>query len=118
LELESVVGRGSTFHFEIPIALGSVGETGVSRSQTQEAIPADFPGESIPFPPLDAENTIATLPQAWKEQMHQAIIEADVATMQKLIHEIEAVFPDFGKRLAQLAYNFDYDGIRALIDAR
>ena len=48
--------------------------------------------------------------------MHQAILEADLEKIQELIHEIEPHYPKLGQKLAELAYNFDYDGIRALIE--
>jgi len=57
------------------------------------------------------------LPNEWKERMHVVVIEADVAKMQDLIQEIEISFPDFSKVLAEMVYNFDYDGIHALIDS-
>jgi len=57
------------------------------------------------------------LPNGWKERMHAAVIEADVAKMQDLIQEIETSFPDFSKVLAEMVYHFDYDGIHTLIDS-
>jgi hypothetical protein len=116
LELESVVGKGSTFHFEIPVTLGQADEAASIPRQTLESIPGSLSADSASSHPQISENTASALPHEWKEQMRQAILEADVVNMQKLIHEIEAEFPDFSKRLAQLVYDFDYDGIRALID--
>jgi signal transduction histidine kinase/CheY-like chemotaxis protein len=57
------------------------------------------------------------LPNEWKERMHTALIEADVAKMQDLIQEIETSFPDLSKVLAGMVYHFDYDGIHTLIDS-
>jgi signal transduction histidine kinase len=116
LEVESKLGTGSTFHFEIPITLDGVNEAISFQPEMKQSIP-DNPN-SAPIRPHITENVLSALPHIWKEQMRQAILEADVVTMQKLIQEIEAEFPDISKRLAQLVYDFDYDGIRAYLDAR
>lgn len=49
--------------------------------------------------------------------MHQAVIAADVIAMQNLVHEIETNVPALSQKLAQLVYNFDYDGSGSLIDS-
>jgi hypothetical protein len=115
LELESIVGKGTTFHFEISIGSADLDAPIFPISPADETTQGKALVNDIPTQQL-AANVMAVLPQAWKEQMRQAILEADVVTMQRLIQEIESVFPEFSKKLAQLAYNFDYDGIRALID--
>jgi CheY-like chemotaxis protein len=53
----------------------------------------------------------------WKKRMRQAVTEADIHKMQDLIKEIETPFPDFSRTLTQMVYDFDYDGICALIDS-
>jgi CheY-like chemotaxis protein len=60
----------------------------------------------------------SNLPNEWKERMMLAVTEADVAQMQDLIQEIETSFPDLGKVLTEMVYQFDYDGIRALISPK
>jgi signal transduction histidine kinase len=110
LQVESEVGTGSTFHFEIPITLGDVdGAMGPNFGNRA--------AKNIVTAPLSAENAAIPLPLEWKEQMHQAILEADVVAMQKLIHDIEAAYPRLSRRLAKLVYDFDYNGIRDLLDA-
>jgi signal transduction histidine kinase len=117
LQLDSVVGAGATFHFEIPVKPGTADEEMISvPSPTAKTLHGKSSAANTPTQPLNARSVMAALPPEWKQQMRQALLEADVATMQKLIHEIEVAFPAFSKRLAQMAYNFDYDGIRALID--
>jgi len=59
----------------------------------------------------------ALIPENWKARMHQATIEADIDTMQNLVNEIEATSPYTSQKLAAMLYNFDYDGISALIDS-
>jgi signal transduction histidine kinase len=117
LELESVVGKGAIFHFEISVEPADQDAPIFPVSPTDETTRGKAPINDIPTQPL-AISAMSALPKAWKEQMRQAILEADVVTMQRLIHEIEAAFPEFSKKLAKLAYNFDYDGIRALIEIR
>lgn len=106
LEVESEVGKGSIFHFDIPVMLGHV----------EEIVPPPFQNKLIPANEIVDDNALVTLPPHWKEQMHQAITDADVDTIQKLIQEIEVAFPHFSKRLTKLAYDFNYDGIRTLLD--
>jgi signal transduction histidine kinase len=119
LELESHPGTGSTFHFEIPVRLGEAGEAlNFSSPSASVFTPNKAAADNIPTQPLNAGNLVRALPHAWKEQMHQAILEADVVAMEMLIHEIEPGFPDLSKKLTQLAYNFDYDGMRALLNPR
>jgi CheY-like chemotaxis protein len=55
------------------------------------------------------------LTEEWKESMRRAALDADVAKMQVLIQEIETVYPDFSRILAEKVYHFDYDSIRALL---
>jgi signal transduction histidine kinase/DNA-binding response OmpR family regulator len=65
---------------------------------------------------LSDQGTSDTLSEEWKQSMRQAVMEADVIAMQNLIHEIEIEMPILSQKLAQLVYNFDYDGIGSLID--
>lgn len=118
LEVESEAGAGSTFHFEIPVTLGEgKGESSI-RLQTKAATtPGSAPADGAPSHPPIIDTVMASLPQDWKEQMRRAILNADAVTMQKLIQEIEAAFPASSSKLAQLIYDFDYEGIRAYLDA-
>jgi len=67
--------------------------------------------------PLFDTREAVDLPEAWKQRMRQAVMDADVIVMQTLIQEIEGSAPDLSRKLDQLVYNFDYTGISALIDA-
>jgi signal transduction histidine kinase/DNA-binding NarL/FixJ family response regulator len=74
-----------------------------SMSQAEQFVPAGI--EPIP-----------SLSDDWKARMRQALLEADIMEIQDLIEEIHHAFPDFCAVLSEMAYRFDYDGIRALID--
>jgi signal transduction histidine kinase/CheY-like chemotaxis protein len=68
-----------------------------------------------PRPGLSAP--VAGLPTTWKARMRQAVLEADTMKMQVLIQEIAVSHPDFSQVVAQMVYQFDYDGVCALLDA-
>ena len=64
---------------------------------------------------LDKEQ-LALLPEKWKNQMRQAILEADVEGAQELIREIDESFPLIGEFFSNKLYNFDYDGMRESLE--
>ncbi len=119
LDFESKLGMGSTFHFEIPVQLG-IG----TDASSSALILGEKPGhQAAPLPNLagqllQREDALTALPSGWKEDMQQAILEADLLTIQNLISEIEADFPNLSQRLTQLVYEFDYEGMRRLLGVR
>ena len=66
--------------------------------------------------PIDAQQTVS-ITEDWKNRMRQAVTDADVIAMQDLIREIENNSPILSQKFEQLVYNFDYDGITALVDS-
>ena len=78
--------------------------------------------ESIPDAPQKDDalivdmDQISLLSERWKKEMYKALLEGDVAYMQELIQEIDEEFPVVGKMLSTKVYNFDYDGIRDLLN--
>lgn len=65
------------------------------------------PTDPAQIPPLSA---------AWKDDMHRAVREADVARLQDLIQETAANYPEFKAALLELVYHFDYASLNQLID--
>jgi signal transduction histidine kinase/CheY-like chemotaxis protein len=62
-----------------------------------------------------AADYAAVLSTNWRKKMDRAVVEADVDAMQTLIHEVQDIAPELSQKLAQMVYNFDYDGIRSLM---
>ena len=65
---------------------------------------------------LESSEQAGPPPEGWTARMRQAVLEADVGSMQAAVQEIEASHPGLSRRLAQMIYNFDYEGISTLID--
>jgi CheY-like chemotaxis protein len=77
-----------------------------------------IPGATKVGYPAQSLEQISLLPETWKERMRQAVLEADVMSMQDLIQEIAGPFPVVGEALSEKLYHFDYDGIRSLLDSQ
>jgi signal transduction histidine kinase len=119
LEVESRPGHGSVFRFEIPVRQGLTDEKSETGPLPAESLVRLRPASvESPTQPLPTGGVNAGLSADWKAQMEQALTQADLSGMEKLIHEIEPGFPALARKLAQLAYNFDYDGIHKLIESR
>lgn len=119
LEVESHPGQGSIFRFEIPIRIGSTDEKSETGPLTPDMLSRfHLASAEVPSQPLPASVAGQGLPQVWKEQMLAALNQADLAAMEKLIHQIEPAFPALARKFSQMAYNFDYDGLRQLLETR
>jgi two-component system sensor histidine kinase/response regulator len=57
-----------------------------------------------------------SLPKSWVSEMRQAVIQADLDHILALVDRIQARNPDLAVVLTELAGNFDYNGIRALLE--
>jgi PAS domain S-box-containing protein len=56
-----------------------------------------------------------SLPDGWVPEMQQAVVQADLERILALIDRIQARNPELAEVLTELARNFDYNGIRALL---
>jgi CheY-like chemotaxis protein len=56
------------------------------------------------------------LPKGWASEMQQAAIQADLDRIRALIDRIQARDPELADVLMDLALNFEYNGIRVLLD--
>jgi two-component system sensor histidine kinase/response regulator len=79
------------------------------------------PQPAAPCPPeaaaLSEELLRATsLPEGWASEMRQAVIQADLERILALVDLIQARNPELAEVLAELARNFEYNGLRALLD--
>jgi len=75
---------------------------------------APYPAAAGAFPEELLRAT--SLPDGWMSEMQQAVIRADLDHMLALTDRIRAHNPELAAALADLARNFEYTGLRALLD--
>ena len=58
----------------------------------------------------------AALPEKWEMDVRLALQGGDASAISALVDEIRPSYPNLARRIDELLYNFDYDGIRAVLD--
>ena len=81
---------------------------------------ADAPATGAPRPLTPDRLAIATvtataLPAAWRAELQQATVAADLDRMLALIDQLRSTDPTLADQLAELARNFNYDQILRLV---
>lgn len=107
--VNSKLGQGSSFSFQIPIAVAEnqfISPTPSEKidlsSQTNRA---SIPVESI------ALSDLVNIPTEWLEQLHQAAIAIDSDLILQLIKQIPAEKTNLAPRLVRMLESFKYDEI-------
>jgi signal transduction histidine kinase len=110
LSVESEPGQGSLFSLLIPVGL-------VAQAVVPEQPPdAADPPPAKPERPVNLAAALAILPPDWLAAMEQAVIEANLSTIQEIITQIKPVDAPAAATLQDLTQNFDYDTILAVIE--
>ncbi|OLP18046.1 hypothetical protein BST81_13520 [Leptolyngbya sp. 'hensonii'] len=114
IRVGSEVNRGSRFYFEIPVQLGNVTQSlilaeGALKHQTLEQDIHSAGLEAFDFP-----SSVSMLAE-WQVNFRQAILEGDLETILDLIQQIEEQHSGLAQQLTQLANQFQYDQLLALM---
>jgi len=108
LHVNSVVGQGTTFWFdlELPIVESSLAQVSSESPVSEETIPAT---EDL------LRRAVTKLPAEWLAQMKQAATRADFILLSNVIDQIRQHEPALADALARLVEDFKYDEILTLI---
>lgn len=60
----------------------------------------------------------AELPEKWKRDLHQALLGGDINAIYALSEEIRSTHIALASKIEELAYSFNYEGIRNLLDGQ
>ena len=107
LEVESVVDKGTTFLFQIPIQIADckIGNKSNLPQPTRE-----FCEEVAIAPEIDLEE-LEQMPIQWLEKLHHAAIAASDRQIQQLIASIAEEHPALAANLTKMVDNFALEGI-------
>lgn len=108
LEVESLVGKGTTFLFQIPIQVANCDATSdISHIEH----PIDFPEtEPMAIAP-DALEELNKMSISWLEKLHHAAIAASDRQIHQLIALIADEHPTLAANLEKMVDNFALEGI-------
>ncbi len=108
IHVNSVVGQGSTFWFdlELPIVESSLAQVSSESSVSEKTLPTT---DDL------LRRAVAELPAEWLTQMKQGAIRADFILLSHVITHIRQHEPALADALARLVDNFEYDKILTLI---
>ena len=113
--VQSELGKGSTFQFEVPVGIASDTPLFSAKNLTEAS-----------RPPVDASalhknnisaKLLAALPPAWGKELREALLNADADKITGLLKAIEPHDPETAKCLLTLASEFDYENILQQLDA-
>ncbi len=104
LQVESTLGQGSIFYFQIVVNLLESPQT---LEPTQTALYLSELQE------ITRENLTIMSPE-WISSLHQAAIEVDADTVFRLIERIPDRYQAIAEKLIRLTRNYDFDAIIAL----
>ena len=121
LEVESVVDRGTTFLFQIPIQVSDVNSFDLEMSPTNAIATRLAEGEiaklEIPYPHNPNTSPVANLkelnnmPTQWLEKLHHAAISASDRQIYYLIDLIADEHPTLAANLKEMVANFALESI-------
>jgi len=117
IHVESVVGQGSTFWFnlELPVVDSSLTHIASEPKGGQESSESDEPllaTEDV------LKQVVARLPVEWLEALEQGAQRADLLALSTVIEQIREQNTTVASVLTRLAEDFEYDKILTIIQAR
>jgi signal transduction histidine kinase len=125
IKVNSLVGVGSVFQFQIPVKIVERSPVLVDfKSQKSTNIVDIFPiqtkldlsnSQSI-SKAIHNKSTLTTMPPEWIEKLQQAAIEVDADFISQLIQQIPPNKRDLAQALTTMLKNFQYDEIIELTE--
>ncbi|MCF8129171.1 MAG: hypothetical protein K9N10_11700, partial [Deltaproteobacteria bacterium] len=118
LSVESEVGKGSLFRFDIDINPGRtvVSET-MEPSRRVVALKPGQPRHRIPVVDDDWTKMKSTLPVEIQEGLKDAALRADMVAIDRLIGEMGEQAPRLAMKVREWARDFEYEKILSLMEA-
>jgi signal transduction histidine kinase len=107
LQVTSTVGQGSTFWFDVELPAIEATRPDVPQSQ-QDDVSDHTSGENW-------TTALSALPMEWLATLKQGVEETDVEILFEVIEQIRECDETVADALAQLAEDFEYDKILAVI---
>ncbi|CAG0967977.1 partial two-component system, sensor histidine kinase and response regulator, partial [Gammaproteobacteria bacterium] len=119
-EREAILAEGCDDFVSKPFREGEIFERltrylGVRFVYADEAQATGAPISLTPDQLAIATLTATALPAAWRAELQQATVAADLDRMLALIDQLRSTDPALADQLAELAHNFNYDQILRLV---
>ncbi len=113
ITVTSILGRGSTFRFDIPIESDDIEiDPGMPALTNPTALRTELPAISPVASPLN----LLELPLELMNELHAAVQKGEKDRLDELIRGVCALDTQVGAALKQLAENYEYDTLTCLLE--
>ncbi len=117
ITVDSIVGKGSTFKLEFPVTIVNQDEKTsslISQSDPNQSRDSDRPQHKFTSQSSSTKidlSALQSMPPQWIKQLHQAAIEVDADSIDRLIQQIPPSNTALAQGLTQMLEKFEYDEI-------
>ncbi|MGL5079605.1 MAG: sensor histidine kinase, partial [Waterburya sp.] len=118
ITVDSVLGQGSTFKFQIPIKIiepRNIPPVQQPPNKLDSVPEKTYQPLSIPTKPI-TRSDLVNMQTQWLKKLHEAAIAIDSDLILQLIAQIPSLNIDLAQELTRMLKNFEYDEIVELIE--